>query len=319
MILSDEVEGAFAFSFVKAPATRSNFVYMSEEKKTLALSADEKHIVTGLALAPGQRIYRNEFAGYTDVDLIFSEETILKASQKFLQNYHQKEVTREHDAFVNEVTLSETWIKTDAEKDKSVALGIEAPVGSWFISYKVNNVELWESIKKGEVLGFSIEGFFEPSPVSLTINKKDEIMPKNGKDQVENQEVVTPEVVVEASTEDVAPSFRSQFLAMFGITQEAEVVEAEEEVEAEEPTYVSVEAFNVLVARIDALETVEAEVEEVEATEETEVVEVVEATEETQEEVEMVSLSDGKEKRTPKVKYDAKDTVKERIIKNLAQ
>ena len=46
--------------------------------------------------------------------------------------------------------------------------GISAPKGfdnatqgSWFGSYKVDNQEVWNKIKAGEFLGFSVEGMFD--------------------------------------------------------------------------------------------------------------------------------------------------------------
>ena len=37
----------------------------------------------------------------------------------------------------------------------------EAPEGSWFISMKVENNEVWQSVKDGTFKGFSVEGVFD--------------------------------------------------------------------------------------------------------------------------------------------------------------
>ncbi len=37
--------------------------------------------------------------------------------------------------------------------------------GSWFISAKVNNEEVWQKVKAGEIKGFSVEGLFNYVPV----------------------------------------------------------------------------------------------------------------------------------------------------------
>jgi hypothetical protein len=34
-------------------------------------------------------------------------------------------------------------------------------VGTWFVSMKVNNPEIWSEIKSGKLQGFSVSGFFE--------------------------------------------------------------------------------------------------------------------------------------------------------------
>jgi hypothetical protein len=36
----------------------------------------------------------------------------------------------------------------------------DVPDGSWIVSYKINNLAVWDEIKAGNVLGFSIEGLF---------------------------------------------------------------------------------------------------------------------------------------------------------------
>ena len=39
--------------------------------------------------------------------------------------------------------------------------GFSLPVGTWMVSVKVNNDEIWNDfVKEGKVKGFSIEGFF---------------------------------------------------------------------------------------------------------------------------------------------------------------
>jgi hypothetical protein len=49
----------------------------------------------------------------------------------------------------------------DTEKDKSRLYGMDMPVGTWMISMKVNNPDIWENyVKTGKVKGFSIEGYF---------------------------------------------------------------------------------------------------------------------------------------------------------------
>ena len=37
---------------------------------------------------------------------------------------------------------------------------MDMPVGTWMVSMKIDNDEIYEKAKKGEVKGFSIEGYF---------------------------------------------------------------------------------------------------------------------------------------------------------------
>ena len=69
---------------------------------------------------------------------------------------------------IDGVTVIESWLIEDPENDKSRALGFKAfPKGTWFATYKIDNKELWQGIKNGEVKGFSIEGFFIDELVSM--------------------------------------------------------------------------------------------------------------------------------------------------------
>ena len=45
--------------------------------------------------------------------------------------------------------------------DKSKKYGLSLPKGTWMVSVKVNNDEIWNNyVKTGKVKGFSIEGYF---------------------------------------------------------------------------------------------------------------------------------------------------------------
>jgi hypothetical protein len=76
----------------------------------------------------------------------------------------------EHDGqSVSGLTATECWIKTDLEKDKSVAIGLdpELPVGTWFLGLSVDNPEVWQAVKEGTWHGFSIEALIALDEVKL--------------------------------------------------------------------------------------------------------------------------------------------------------
>jgi hypothetical protein len=57
------------------------------------------------------------------------------------------------------------------------------------ISMKVNNDEIWNKVKAGEVKGFSIEGYFvDKYEMSLQQNEEDEIMIEKLKDLINKHE-----------------------------------------------------------------------------------------------------------------------------------
>lgn len=143
----------FAVSLVEDPAIESNFIALSKEKQIIQLE-NEKRLLVGAALIPNKPIYRN--INGKEFYISFDEATIEKLAQDFLANDYQHNITIEHQEGVDDITVVESWIKT-SENDKSVGYGLNEPIGTWFISVKVNNEEIWNRVKNGDYKGFSIE------------------------------------------------------------------------------------------------------------------------------------------------------------------
>lgn len=161
-------KGVFAISLVHSPATEEHFIAMSKQDKlvTLAKVDEEKRILMGLVLQPEQLIYRVDENG-NEFEMFFSEQTIRDFSQNFFQSGFQLNSKLEHDTPIDGVTFTESWLVADPEKDKSAAYGLEYPVGSWLVSMKVDNDDIWDNyIKTGELRGFSIDGMVELEEVN---------------------------------------------------------------------------------------------------------------------------------------------------------
>ena len=161
-LILDEEEfdtGVDAISIVESPAIESDFVALKNQEIKLAEVDKEKKILMGALLIPDKPIYRNGSEG--EYYIFFSKDTIVKASQMFLQNGKQSNSTLEHSKALNGLTLVESWIVEDKAKDKTALYGLDVPVGTWMGSVKVNNDDVWnEYVKTKKVKGFSIEGYF---------------------------------------------------------------------------------------------------------------------------------------------------------------
>ena len=161
-LLIDETKeemGINAVSVVESPAIEENFIALQKHEVELKEVDTEKRILMGAALIPNKQIYRKnkdkEFYIY------FSEDTVRKASELFLMRSNQNNATYEHERKMLEgMSVVESWIIEDEKLDKSVKYGFNLPKGTWMISMKVNNDEVWKKVKDGEVKGFSIEGYF---------------------------------------------------------------------------------------------------------------------------------------------------------------
>ena len=146
----------YAISMVEEPAIEVNYVALAkQEEMEVKLSSDERHICYGPALIPNKDIYRNN--GEQEFYINFTEESIVKMSQDFMKEYRQKEVTLDHESDADEVYIVESWLVEDPYKDKANALGFNVPKNTWMIGMKVNNIEVWDRVKAGELKGFSVE------------------------------------------------------------------------------------------------------------------------------------------------------------------
>jgi len=162
-LLIDEealLSGIEAISIVDRPAIQENFITLKEQPKVnLAEVDNEKRILMGPALIPNKNIYREDEDG--EYYIYFSEDTVRKASELFLTRGNQNKSTLEHEASLHGLTVVESWIIEDDVHDKSKKYDFNLPVGTWMVSMKVNNDEVWDKyVKTGLVKGFSIEGYF---------------------------------------------------------------------------------------------------------------------------------------------------------------
>ena len=162
LIIDEEQEnGIDAISIVEHPAIEENFIALNQNKEyKFEEVSKEKRILMGALLVPNKVIFRKDKDD--EYYIFFTKQTIRKASELFLQKGNQHNSTFEHLYKLDGLTLVESWIVEDKEKDKSAIYGLNVPVGTWMGSVKVNNDEIWNDYIKAGIgpKGFSIEGFF---------------------------------------------------------------------------------------------------------------------------------------------------------------
>jgi len=162
----------YAISLVESPAIEETLVALEEQKPIkIQLADEEKYMVYSAVLVPDKPIYRRNEDG-DEFYIEFTKESIEKMSQEYLMNYRQNEITLDHSTMANDITLVESWIKTDMYKDKSVAIGLseDLPIGTWIAGLKVNQIDAWNRIKNGELKGFSVESMISLEEFSKNDN-----------------------------------------------------------------------------------------------------------------------------------------------------
>ena len=150
-----------AVSLVELPAIESDFIALKKDNNiSLAKVDEDKRLLIGAALIPDKKIYRYDADTQKEYMVFFSKETIKRASELYLINNNQDSATLEHDTRISGVTAVESWIVADQDRDKSAVYGIDVPVGSWMLSLKVDNEDIWKKVKDKSIKGYSIEGYF---------------------------------------------------------------------------------------------------------------------------------------------------------------
>jgi len=150
-----------AISLVTSPALEVDFVFFGKEKNNLTFAKvdEEKRELIAPALIPNKQIYRYDANTDSDYYVYFSKDTVKKAAYSYLKHNNHHKATYQHEQRVAGVLTVESWIK-EGDQDKSKLYGFNLADGTWFVKMKIENDDLWNKIKEGELKGLSIEGYF---------------------------------------------------------------------------------------------------------------------------------------------------------------
>jgi len=132
---------------------------LSEEVYNFSID-EEKRIVLGPVMIPNKMILRRDEEN-NPFYVYFKKNTIQKMSEKFLAKnlLHNTDVNHDNNV-TQENTLLESWISESILHDKAYKYGFNLPVGTWYVSYKINNEDIWKDIKEKRLKGFSLAGGF---------------------------------------------------------------------------------------------------------------------------------------------------------------
>lgn len=169
----DESDGIQFISIVDRPAIQSNFLcFVDNAKYDFSVTDPDKHLVSGLAMIPDLPIYRQNEQG--EFYVVFTTDTIKKLAEKFFNEQRTLSVNIQHQQPTNDVVIIESYF-IDHKRNIVPIEFADAPDGSWYVTMKINNETLWQSIKDGQFTGFSVEGFFDIKdievPPSPTVNE----------------------------------------------------------------------------------------------------------------------------------------------------
>lgn len=142
-----------SLSLVDAPAIMANFLYFNEDIVKMNFSNDEQMIIKGPALIPNELIFRKGDKTFPDRNIYFSAETIKQVAASFLSKNGQKINLNHSNKFID-TNIIESYFETNEKNE------FDVPIGSWIVSLKINDKNVWNDIKSGKYKGFSIQGVF---------------------------------------------------------------------------------------------------------------------------------------------------------------
>ena len=156
-------------ALVDKPAIEKDFIAFNESKPLQFFVNEDRNIISGAAMLADVPIYRRD-EQMGEYFVVFDAPTIFQIVEKFFSKGFNQNFNLMHDpsAKLSGVTVFESFI-VDKSRGIQPMVGFEdAKDGSWFMSAKVNNPEVWQMIKNGTVKGFSVEGIFsyKKSPIS---------------------------------------------------------------------------------------------------------------------------------------------------------
>ncbi len=165
MILTEETEGMDFIALVDSPAHMKAFEYFNGKSEQVKYHFNEdKRIVTGVAIAVDLPIYRRD-EQFGEHYVVFDKKETMQIAQKMFKGGYLNNVNEMHDSNkqIKDIYLFESYFVDNARgvKAPDTFEGQNLKDGSWIVSYKVDNDKVWNDIKKGKHIGFSIEGWFD--------------------------------------------------------------------------------------------------------------------------------------------------------------
>jgi hypothetical protein len=162
LVVNSDEDLLTAMGFVDYPAIEKSLVYFGDDKTNFTFGKEikEQGIIVSPALIANKRIFRYNPETNEEYYVYFSEETIRELSQNFLISGNHINTTEQHEKSVEGVHMIYSWIVENQEDQLISKYGFkDIPNGSWAVAYKIDNEDIKQKIKNGEIGGISIEAF----------------------------------------------------------------------------------------------------------------------------------------------------------------
>lgn len=172
--ISNDIESPLEINemaLVDKPAIELLFVAFDKHEKVKVEFAvnEERRIISGPALLANTPIYRN--IDGEEFNMFMSPKTVEDIVVKFFKKGYANNLNNMHETLLKDLTIFESFI-SDGSRGILPMKGYEnVPNGSWFISAKVENEEVWQKVIDGTFKGFSIQGDMGLKKKTLTVEQ----------------------------------------------------------------------------------------------------------------------------------------------------
>lgn len=154
-----EEEGLSVISIVDHPAVEQPlFCFSADEKRKMMFidETKEQHCITSVAILADTPIYRYS-PDMGEYYVVFEKQTVRDLVEKYAKDGYNNLVSFNHDGQnVDGFIMIESFF-VDKEKGINPTQFKDLPDGSWCVTYKCTNDELWETIKTTDLNGYSVE------------------------------------------------------------------------------------------------------------------------------------------------------------------
>lgn len=205
----DDDSGLTFNALVDRPAHNKRLIAFNKKEQDLVKLAfnDEKRMITGVAISSNQLIQRFDHSMgvyYVYFEPKEIEKMVLKLSrQKLLSSVNLMHDDRK---IVNGITFIEGYFVSDSKRPPIDNDNTQN--GSYVMTYFVEDEVLYNEIKNGKYVGYSVEGLFEQIPINVKTKKSNKMKKTNlfkmvfGKQKF--AEVVTADGVILSYEGDLA-------------------------------------------------------------------------------------------------------------------
>jgi hypothetical protein len=171
-INEDDDTGVQANAFVDMPAHMKGSINFDIHKKPIKYDFnEEKRMVTGVMISAGTPIYRRSDDEAPEHYVYFPPEEIEKIVNKFMRNGFNNSLNEMHDPSkpIQGVKMIHSYIIGGVNNPQAPEAfkGQNLQKGTWIATYHVANDAIWNKVKSGEFQGFSVEGLFDRTEITV--------------------------------------------------------------------------------------------------------------------------------------------------------